>query len=420
MSKLLYVAGGISAFAMIAAGTLLIAYKTARESPEPEKIQPSAGSAEVVFSETPVGTSVPGVASRVADDERPANVTEEWASKIEDPIRRRMAFTELGRLFASGNLDDALKKSSMVVSSDDRRALLQGIFGQIASKNPKTALEAAQRLDGADRAFALKTLALEWAFGGTGTKDGSMTSTASMGVALALASANPEAAAAWASDQISGRERTIAVAAIAREWAKTDPVAAATYAAQLSSEPGGGGRWLVPGVVEQWAATDPSGAAAWVATFPDSRERNMGVSQVITAWATKDTAQAITWANGLTDPKIQRTAYASIARTWASTEPQQAVSWALQISDPQAQASAVSAAISNWASQDPPAAAAAVASIGDESAKKDAITRIAFEWARRDLASATAWVNSSVPPGMKEAANKAISNAQRRELGDSR
>lgn len=409
--------------AMVTTGALLIQHKISQTASRHSSLVTAKKielfSPPVESLADPTGATV---ASRVADDERPGNgiVTEEWASRIDDPTRRRMAFAEFGRILAAENLEQALKKASTLAAGDDRRALLEGIFGQIADKDPKAAFAAAQTLTGDDRTFALKTLALEWAFNSPDGKNGSMTSTASVGVALVLATSNPEAAAAWAAQEISGREKGMTVAAIAREWAKKDPIAAATYAAQLSSEQGGGGRWAISGVIEEWAGSDPAGAAAWVATFPEGRERDWAIRQVSATWAAQDTVQAITWANGLTDPQSQRTAYTSIARAWASTDPRQALSWASQISEPAAQSSAVSAAISNWAAQDPSAAAAVIQSIGNDSTKKDAINRIAFEWARQDTAAAQAWVNSSVPPNLKEAANKAIANGQRREAGGSR
>lgn len=132
-----------------------------------------------------------------------------------------------------------------------------------------------------DPELGLKTMA-EWRVEnyGTGTE----------GIAK-WAAANPRHAAEFALAHPAGYTTQTAMEVIGKEWAKSDPQAALTFAAGLKDKYGSA---LAAGIVKEWAGADIAGAAEWLAAA-DARVRNRLSGPMVEIWAKTDTAGAMEW-----------------------------------------------------------------------------------------------------------------------------
>lgn len=117
---------------------------------------------------------------------------------------------------------------------------------------------------------------------------------------------------------------------IYRQWAASDPQAAALQARQENVD---GWRSPVGQVVRTWAGQDPAAAANWSLSLSDPAEQSRSISQVMRQWSRTDPTAAANWINALPPGSSHDAAVAALAYSIASTDPQYAVSWAQNIAD---------------------------------------------------------------------------------------
>jgi hypothetical protein len=118
---------------------------------------------------------------------------------------------------------------------------------------------------------------------------------------------------------------------IYRQWAATDPQAAALQAAQDNTEAG----WRSPvnQVVATWARQDPTAAANWSLSLQDAEARARSISQVMRQWTRDDATAAANWITALPPGANHDSAVAALATSIAASDPQNAINWARNIAD---------------------------------------------------------------------------------------
>lgn len=278
----------------------------------------------------------------------PAVVTAKLAQaqQLSPGFERRQLMERLGFDAAAKDPNAALQQLASLTGAD-RASFLRGVFEKIAALAPKDALGFAKKLDeGQERVSALKTLASAWR--GGDTIDVSPWQAERMGVEGALGAAflsgdnkNPELAAVWAQELLSGKaqaellgraafeeaatdpQRALAfgeyltgedrdrfLARVAGGWAKGDPAAAWAWA-QQAAEPDLRAA-LESSVLRNLADTDPRGAADLLNQLPAGQDRNRAIASIAQEWASKDTQAALDWANSLANPNEQKTALNSL------------------------------------------------------------------------------------------------------------
>lgn len=119
---------------------------------------------------------------------------------------------------------------------------------------------------------------------------------------------------------------------IYRQWAQTDPQAAAAAAAQASVD--GGWRSPVNQVLRNWAGQDPLAALAWINSQVDPSMQARDIGQVIRQWSRDDESAAVNYVNNLGAGPLRDAAAASLAFSLGGSDPSSAISWAQSISDP--------------------------------------------------------------------------------------
>ncbi len=116
-----------------------------------------------------------------------------------------------------------------------------------------------------------------------------------------------------------------------RQWAATDPQAAALYAAQQGQ--GGGWRSPVNQVVNTWAEHDPVAAANWSLGLSDSEAQGRALAQVMRDWGRQDPAATANWIHALPAGAQHDLAVAGFAESMVSADPQNALNWIGNIAD---------------------------------------------------------------------------------------
>lgn len=105
---------------------------------------------------------------------------------------------------------------------------------------------------------------------------------------------DPQAAADWIGGMADGPLRDKLLGAIAADYAERDPVAAAHLALD-TLPPGRTQNNAVVGIVQRWVQTDPEQAAQWVSEFPESALRRDAAQNLVALWGRQDIAAVGHW-----------------------------------------------------------------------------------------------------------------------------
>jgi hypothetical protein len=175
-----------------------------------------------------------------------------------------------------------------------------------------------------------------------------------------------------------------------RRWATADAQAAAAWAGNLS--PQDNRSEATRYVAIAWANVDLHAANAWVSSWPDGAEREAGLTSVAYEGARYHPVDALQIAAALPPNQDNENLINYSVSQWATTDPQAAVKWAQGISDPFNRQSIESNIAIAWATKDPVAAAALVSTLPAGRAKDDAIVGVAQRWVQRNQTAATQWV----------------------------
>ncbi len=135
--------------------------------------------------------------------------------------------------------------------------------------------------------------------------------------AESLAANSPEEATAWATAVTDPAERARLEGRVVDSWAKSDPLAAATWAAQLdkdalasadpnaAADPLNGPGMLLANAIVSWAETDLDGPGQFLNQLPDSPNKDRAVAVFAMHAGEEDPESAAKWIGTVSDPKIR-------------------------------------------------------------------------------------------------------------------
>jgi hypothetical protein len=188
--------------------------------------------------------------------------------------------------------------------------------------------------------------------------------------------------------QPPGPERTRALAAVVRQWGKTEPLGALAYA---TDEPAPALREMLQRqAIHGWAAANPTEALAYVRENPDGIVPRGSIQSVFGGVAELPTAQALAF---LTEVDMRPNAryIDDVVRSLYERSPAELVAWAQELPPGDLRNLAISETVDEWSRYDPESALAWM----DEHAPEDLLPRVrgdlAENWARLDPEAAVAW-----------------------------
>jgi hypothetical protein len=151
--------------------------------------------------------------------------------------------------------------------------------------------------------------------------------------------------------------------------------------------------------LRQWAETDPRAAAASVNRLPSGETRREAINAVAIIWANHDPAAASEWARQLADQEDCETGLASVAYEAARNDPVAALTLALELSAGAARDDLVTHAVAQWAASEAAAAADWAGKISDSALREQTMSIVATVWSESDPVAAAEYAVAMLPSG---------------------
>ena len=193
-----------------------------------------------------------------------------------------------------------------------------------------------------------------------------------------MRSDSPADAALWSEGLPEGKMRDMAMHRMAGHFARSDPEAAASWAADFSGEPSSAG--VIGEVGHNWATRDAQAAVDWLESLPAGNGQNIGMHRAMHQWAVRDPTAASEYLSTMPASDSKDAAVRGFSSRLAWENPQAAMSWA--------------------------------ESIGSDEQRRNAIIGVGRAWSKRDADGAAEWMVSS---GVSEDVQQAILNPPKRD-----
>jgi hypothetical protein len=219
-----------------------------------------------------------------------------------------------------------------------------------------------------------------------------------------LAEKAPKAAAEYANQKLSGKNRQDVLNNIATVWAESDSTEAIAWARALPDEDR---NLLFVGIAYSMVENEPLKALELARELPATESRDELVSHIAQNWSTKDAAKASEWAQQIPDVQLRERIVKGIAAAWGETDPAAAANLALTALQPgRNQDDAVMGIVQRWVQNKPVDAAEWVVKFPEGNLRQTAMAELVKLWADNDAEEAGDWINT-LPPG--ESRDRALS-----------
>jgi hypothetical protein len=187
-----------------------------------------------------------------------------------------------------------------------------------------------------------------------------------------------------------------------RQWANTDPAAAANTLRGLAATAPGVAGWsdLIGQVVAHWTQVDLDGAVAWTTSLPPGAEKTHALLQLSYEWTEREPIAAAQYALAQNDPSLIRI----VAGRWADADPRTALAWVGDMPLGESRNGALAGAVTAWAQRDPSAAALYVDGLTAPAGGSQATLAVVSIWANADPVQAALWVGRFPEGSVRESA----------------
>lgn len=264
----------------------------------------------------------------------------------------------------------ALHRLDQLGSGPEGRITRQLLVSRFAEIDPQTALSYVDTLAG-DEHSAQKTNALStWA------------------------SKDPQGAAAYYEDRVLGGgiasdEDAHAAAAIAGEWASSQPMAAWTW---VTSLPEDARAEAVSRVATRLAEINPTKALQAINSLTDSSERAAAMQPLASRWAESAPAKTAVWVQSLSSREEQASAANGLVASWMNSDPMAVSRWVSMLPQGSTRDAAISAMVTSQSlKNDPEAATLWAASVNDNTLRTELVTQSLRRWQIHDAVAASRW-----------------------------
>ncbi len=305
---------------------------------------------------------------------RASQVSLQAALAETDPARRRELLGQWADSMATGMIEDFLASIESMTSPEMRSEIRQALLSSWTRRD----------LPGMAGWFGKRNAADE------------MHQEARELLTQTLAGRAPADGFSWMEKSLPEAVRQELYGSFFRQWANTDPTAAAAKLRQLAEMSPGVPVWndLIGQVVAQWANTDLNRAVAWTKALPEGPDKARILVQLSYRWVESDPRAAATYASTQNAPDLLKV----VVGKWAENDPRTAADWANGLPAGGERKGAIVSMAASWAQKDPQAAAAYVGGLSAEDAKTPAALAVVAVWANANPAEAAKWV-AQMPEG---------------------
>jgi hypothetical protein len=206
---------------------------------------------------------------------------------------------------------------------------------------------------------------------------------------------------------------SVPIATVFEAWAKADPAAALTKAAELSLSDR---TKALAAIAHSWAVTDAKAALAWAEALPEGLQRENILERVIQRWADSDPKAAATYLAEITPGRLRDLTFTSTVNQWAQDDPEGVLAWSRSLRNSSVRQEAITLALSRLADFRPDNAivaakslsgddrrtalsttgrvAAWVGTFSESSLRDELLYDVTCMWTRLDPLAAKTWVQS--------------------------
>ena len=214
--------------------------------------------------------------------------------------------------------------------------------------------------------------------------------------ARALETADTDPAGAWhAALSLDARSRPGSLNLIARDWARSDPVAAFEAAGTLADTQLREN--VERAVVSEWMRNDRDAALDWVLALPTSSHRE-AIATALNTLARTDYKAALDTLVELGDRVLVGRLSLRMAWTWGSYDPQAAYDWAVTQASSQMLGELIHPVMSTIARSAPEDAISLASRLDDALQRAAAFRSVFATWAQSDVRAAAQWIVASQTP----------------------
>jgi len=311
------------------------------------------------------------------------------ALRESDPVKSMMNFSQLIKELNADNADAAFKTVRETVAGFESMRFLPMLTYQWGSIDGPKALAAMQDLGG---------------------RDGMFNSAATL---AGFASADPEAAKKWLSENGTAENRWIYDRALVTGLARSDFEAASAYVMALPAESRGA---YVEALAEQKIRDGIDSAANWALGLTDPAMKASALQRVADQFTRQNPEQAAAWISEHATSDYAREAVGTVARQYAEANPSAAINWAATLPAGDSQNEAYGRVFREWGRNDPTAASESLNTLPAGPAKDESITSFARTIARDNPEDAVTWASTIGNPQQREKAQ--IEVVQRWQASD--
>ena len=393
-----------------------------------------------------------GIAFSYAMSEPEAGIR--WAEALTDPKSRKAGIIQAIRAWSFKDRPAAEKWVTGLAEGDLKKDAQEGLKNRMARRRILTGSAAAAK----NPRLSFETPAELTKIASTPLNQARQD--AYLAYILPWFEKDREKAAQWVAAKMKGYVLTKTAGAVAREWSKKDPAAAAEWVQQippfwrdfvisLGSEWAAESpqeiaplvmKWpdnqrrqaILRGVCESWAQKDPAAALAWIDALPPGASRTEARKGLVVGWSIKDEAGCRAWVEKLANEEekqqgkhyilhgmarskpqaalknlISRTGepdpneFYCFAKEWALTEPAPAGEWAKSLPEGDAKEAALQALLRQWIYLDAVKVGDWAAQLPEKASREAALEAVMEKWVEQNPTEAASWTQ-----GMKDSSKK--------------
>ncbi len=140
----------------------------------------------------------------------------------------------------------------------------------------------------------------------------------------------------------------------------------------------------LPAIARGWALTDPQAAAQWAVRLETSEDQVSAVLGLVPVWAAKDPEACLAWTSTQHAGSMREVALVEVADTWGSKEPQEALARFLSMKSEAGTERGLHAITAQWALDDPDMAIERVAALPAEQRRDEFLETVLVSLTNQD------------------------------------
>lgn len=208
-------------------------------------------------------------------------------------------------------------------------------------------------------------------------------------------------------DELEGRTRERAYAEVFREWAGSDPVAAAARAGALEDPLHR--NLALQEVASRWILKDPAAALQWMTELAAGSDRNSALQGIMAEWTVQDPQSSAAFLTTLDESPERNQWLRQLGENWSSSDPKAALAWAAQLPAGVDQTHMVQTVLAKALESGGRDAVEFALTLPSGAARTQGLEMVLASWAAKDAEGFNAWLNGLADDTLRKEARAVLS-----------